>query len=165
MNCKKAALIIMIFMIATVTASCKRDGENSQEPSSAPTSCPKDTFFLFQIIEAGETNKNGYPVTLLILNQSNYSAVFPADYGLELFVEEGDDWRELKYEFSFAEGQHVLKTRDINPSGLHLPIFPFVPELKESVRVRIQVTGYIEGQEDCVASASIDIDLEPSDKN
>jgi hypothetical protein len=162
MDCKKAVLIILIFMIATTMASCKRDVDH-QESISTPTTCPKDTFFLFQIIEAGETNKNGYPVILLILNQSNYSVVFPAGYGLKLFVEEGEDWRELKYKFRFAEGQHVLKTRDINPSGLPLPVFPFVPELKEIVRVRIQVTGYVEGQQDCLASAYIDLDLEPSD--
>jgi hypothetical protein len=160
---KKAVLIILIFMAATIMASCKRDVSNSQESSSTSTNCPKDIFFLFQIIEAGEANKNGYPVILLILNQSNYSVVFPEDYGLKLFVEEGNDWRELKYEYWFGEEQYVLKTRDINPSGLLLPVFPFVQELKESVRVRIQVTGYVEGQQDCIASAYIDLDLEPSD--
>jgi hypothetical protein len=105
MNGKKAVLIILIFMAATIMASCKRDVFNSQESSSTPTVCPKDIFFLFQIIEAGETNKNGYPVNLLILNQSNYSVVFPADYGFKLFVEEGDDWQELKHEVEFPEGK------------------------------------------------------------
>ncbi len=83
-------------------------------------------------------------------NNSDMDVVFPVDYGLKIFMSNGnkDDWEEIDYEGNYhpsAEGKNpTLSPKGSDQDRIAFMIYPIIPAAKQNVKIRVFVVGTAE---------------------
>jgi hypothetical protein len=146
---KIAIFFIVILVIALIVLACSQDR------------LPKKERNFLELVEIPAENMNalagltlpnsgnsyifGDPILLNLVNLSRDTLIFPANYGIHIFInnEDSKDWIELD---NLTEYPHV-GDRQLSPIGkdstgeVMFSVFPATQELSQPVVLRVVVSG------------------------
>lgn len=95
--------------------------------------------------ESGNSYQFGDPILLDLVNVSRHTLIFPADYGVRLFIndEESKDWAELENLTQYAHsGERQLPPIGKDNTGeVMFSVLPDTQALSEPVVLRVVVSG------------------------
>lgn len=99
-------------------------------------------------------------LVLLIKNRSAKTIIFPDNFGIKIFVQEGDGWFPITNNWGYPTGTNVLPIDSLDPSGLAFFVYPDMSGIDSPKSVRVVVIGHIEDDGSKVG-AFIDVQYSP----
>lgn len=95
--------------------------------------------------DSGNSYQFGDPILLSLVNKSRNALIFPADYGIRLFVNDAEskDWTELDNltEYAHTGERHIQPISKDNTGEVMFSVYPDTEALSQSVVVRVVVLG------------------------
>jgi hypothetical protein len=79
----------------------------------------------------GDLLKNDNMYSIQIKNLSENPIVFQNDYGVKLYVNKGEEWKEVENKMESSAGEVILPLAKKWPSGIIFAILPYIPNLSE----------------------------------
>jgi len=142
-----------VFLILFLMVACGKGLSARERAFAALVPAPMDTGLRLKLVEVGETLSGAPAITLLLENRSRDQVWFLApQYGTRIFVysESNGEWVEvddLSTPVSEVEDILVPKGQGMNWLAEVFAV-PSIPDTRETVTVRIVVTGeiYRDGQ-------------------
>jgi hypothetical protein len=173
-KCKIIRLVIFLLLIISL-AACSNKAKQQKEDSFTkllpiPTGDMNDEIKLsLPGLERGFYKpKIGEFITLVLNNQSNKIIVFPADYGLKMYLYnyEEQTWIEVKNleKYSTEENNQVSPINEGSLSQILVSALPSLDTTSDPIDMRVMVIGtiYKDGiPTDKQVGAYMDITLQP----
>lgn len=159
----KKILTSLFVIVACLNGGCVGVGitsDNKIDPAT-PTISTSSDVVLVEYPGEQKPYKNGTMINLLIKNLGDDTIVFSSDYGLKVWSKDGQDWKSVENNVHYPEREWLLKPGNENPLGLPLLSSPYIPDLKSTIIIRVEVNGYSISSPDRLVNASIEIPLEP----
>lgn len=160
---------LVLTIIALLGVSCKFGGLS-----------PKDVAFN-KIIALNEMNSKlefialdtkdnpyriGTSIALGLKNLTDFTIIFPSDYGLQIYVFQDNEWSRIDNLMQYIpEGnRQISPTGPDSPGQTGVDFFPDVPNSDKPIEIRVVIQGIVyvgEMPTEEQASAYIDIVLQP----
>jgi hypothetical protein len=152
--------VFIIFVFIIFVASCSVGKSNDINANSDQNNVNSE-IKIYEIPGQEEIKKNNSLISLQITNLSDNNIVFPNDYGLRLFVLNGDIWKEVNNCYHYAETERDLPSVNGPQIGLVFDIFPCVDEINKTKTLRVWVIGTKQDETGEKVMAFIDLILKP----
>lgn len=153
-------LLFIGFMITTsCTASSGQDGDLFPG-INVPEKNINSKIVLQNFPGEPQSYKVGDSLAFGIINQSVYNITFHNDFDVKIFIKQDEVWEPINNKVEYPEGERILPTKKIDPTGLVLFVLPDLGEIKSSTIVRIVVIGQVKDKSEQVG-AYIDVHYAP----
>jgi hypothetical protein len=119
----------------------------NKEVKLQPTLGMIDTFSFMGILD------------LDLKNTSDKTLVFPPDFGVRVFIKQGDHWMPVQNNFRYPESGYVIPPAANDSVGATVDVMPVIPALGKSA-LRIAVLGQEKETGDKVG-AFYDVEVSP----
>ena len=159
---KKKVILLMVGIFIIIT-SCNNQGTQSPintDGVTIPLEKMNKSFILEDLPVLDNSHKNGEFLALVLRNLTDSGIVFPKDYGLSILMLQDQTWEPVQNNFHYAESENILRSGKLDPGGLEFALNPYIPNLREAVKIRIISIGRFENSNDIVG-AYLDITLLP----
>lgn len=155
-------LVLSFFGLLILTSCTAPNGQNGNLLPGIDLS--EKTFNSKIVLEnfPGEPSsyKVGDSLAFALLNRSSHAITFHNDFDVKIFKKLDTEWEPIDNNVDYPEGDRILPTRKIDPTGLVVFAIPDVGEIKAPTIVRIVVVGQVKDESEQVA-AYIDVQYSP----
>jgi hypothetical protein len=104
-------------------------------------------------------------LNLDLVNISNTPIGFPSDFGVRVFIEEQNQWTEIKNIFGYASGNNIVVPLQFDKiADTIVPIYPVVTSSTQPAKIRVIVIGIVYQNSEPTSiktAAFIDLVLQP----
>lgn len=152
----------MLIVLSLLIASCGLKNSSNDLPGVNVPVDNMNTEFILIDPGTGNSYRNGEMLFLGIKNKSDHSIIFPQDYGIKIFVHQGNDWEPVENIMQYPEGETQLSSTKNDPlSFTTTGIVPMIPNMKNSETIRVVMVGHPENDEKNQEGAFVDIKISP----
>ena len=141
---KSNSLIITLLFCVIFQVGCRVDSDYKLIPSLNISRKDINSDVTIYAPFGWNSNLIGEPVSIMVENNGKDPIVFSNDYGIEVFLQEENNWQELDLvKTKYIEGDVYLRSAENNPLYFgSTMVDPILEDQSHQVKIRIVIIGH-----------------------